>query len=179
MDILHSMQTEQVGLRAAIKSLVLFEHTFYMMTLFIVLSILVLIVFYIHQSNLFRLGLNIQKLSSHTIHKEQEKQILEIFHQISHQIGLKSLPALWIADHNFSNAFSSGVNENTALVVLTKGLIECLDLDEIKAVLTVLLLRIQLRETQLTQTVSFMSHRFLLFLICSFTKKFITIRKII
>ncbi|KTD43089.1 M48 family metalloprotease [Legionella parisiensis] len=162
IDILQGIVTEDLSLTWAIKSLILFGRPIYAAKITILLGIFVLFFFYAFHNKIIRLGLHIRNLFAQT-NNDCEKVILEEYRKIGKAIGLKHLPPLWVAEHEIVNAFCSGYNEKTSVVVVTRGLIERLTLPEIKAVLAVELYHIKFYDTQIIQAVSFISNGLIIF----------------
>jgi len=73
-------------------------------------------------------------LSMYGAKKLENKELEEIVSKLAKKMGIRK-PKLYIADISIPNAFATGRNEKNAVVVVTKGLIESLDKEEIECVL--------------------------------------------
>lgn len=162
IDILRGMIFDDLSLTMATKSLILFGRPAYVANATTTLSLLAIVFFYGCHHHIFHLGLT-HELLVHTVKNEHEHAILQHHQELSEKIGFAHVPTLSIAEHANVNAFASGFNDKNSTVVLTRGLIERLTLAEITAVLAVELYHIKLRDTQLTQIISFASHGLIVF----------------
>jgi Zn-dependent protease with chaperone function len=66
--------------------------------------------------------------------KHQYKWIYDIVHELTQKMGLP-MPKLWIIESPMANAFATGRNPDHASVVVTTGILDILELNELRGVL--------------------------------------------
>ena len=76
--------------------------------------------------------------------------------------GLQFMPKVYVIEADYMNAFASGLNEKSAMIAVTKGLLEKLDRDEVQAVIAHELSHIRHQDTRLILTVSVLTNLMLL-----------------
>ncbi len=65
----------------------------------------------------------------------EEKNILELIHQLARKAGLKTLPEVGIYNSPELNAFATGPSKNNSLLAVSSGLLEKMNRDQIEGVL--------------------------------------------
>ena len=118
-------------------------------------SCLLYFLFYVFHKKLILLGLPFRKIMCLD---SKEKELTEALNQQSNTLKLKYSPQLYIADVDMPNAFASGYREKNSFIVFTKGLIELLDINELKAVLAIQVSHIKLKNIKLTLAISLASN---------------------
>ena len=89
----------------------------------------------------FRFYTGIMLLGTHSkqITKEatdlQEKQLYNVVEEMKIAASMPSMPKVYLIEAAYMNAFASGINEETAMIAVTRGLINQLDRYELQAVI--------------------------------------------
>ncbi len=65
----------------------------------------------------------------------EEKNILELIHQLARKAGLKKLPEVGVYNSPELNAFATGPTKNNSLLAVSSGLLEKMNLNQIEGVL--------------------------------------------
>jgi heat shock protein HtpX len=91
-----------------------------------------------------------------------ERQLYNVVEEMKIAASLKFIPKVYIIEANYMNAFASGLGESTALVAITRGLLEKLDRDELQAVMAHELSHIRHNDIRLTMTVAILSNLMLI-----------------
>jgi heat shock protein HtpX len=91
-----------------------------------------------------------------------ETQLYNAVEEMKIAAGLQFMPKVYIIDADYMNAFASGLNEKSAMIAITKGLLEKLDRDEMQAVIAHELSHIRHQDTRLILTVSVLTNLMLL-----------------
>ncbi|MFM2322064.1 MAG: Protease HtpX [Pseudomonadota bacterium] len=65
----------------------------------------------------------------------EEKNILELIHQLARKAGLKTLPEVGIYNSPELNAFATGPSKNNSLLAVSSGLLDKMNRDQIEGVL--------------------------------------------
>lgn len=92
-----------------------------------------------------------------------EKQLYNVVNEMKIAAGLTYMPRVYIIEANYMNAFASGYSEKSALVAVTRGLMEKLNREELQAVMAHELSHIRHQDIKLTLTASILSN---IMLIC-------------
>jgi heat shock protein HtpX len=88
----------------------------------------------------------------------KEKQLYNIIEELKIAAGLVFMPKVYIIEADYMNAFASGYSEKSAMVAITRGLLEKLDRDEIQAVMAHELSHIRHMDIKLTLMASLLSN---------------------
>lgn len=91
-----------------------------------------------------------------------ETQLYNAVEEMKIAAGLQFMPKVYIIDADYMNAFASGLNEKSAMIAITAGLLEKLDRDEMQAVIAHELSHIRHQDTRLILTVSVLTNLMLL-----------------
>jgi len=87
-----------------------------------------------------------------------EKKLYNVVEEMKVAAGLKFMPKVFIIEANYMNAFASGYSEKSAMVAITRGLMEKLDRAEMQAVMAHELSHIRHNDIKLTLTVAVLSN---------------------
>ena len=123
-----------------------------------------LLVSYTLYDKLMLLGTDSRKITPETAHTLVEKQLYNVVQEMQISAGLRYMPKVFIIDAPYMNAFASGYSEKSAMVAITRGLIEKLNRDELQAVMAHELSHIRHLDIKLTLTASLLSNMTLIVL---------------
>lgn len=87
-----------------------------------------------------------------------EKQLYNIVEELKIAAGLAFIPKVYIIEADYMNAFASGYSERSAMVAITRGLLNRLDRDELQAVMAHELSHIRHSDIKLTLVVTVLSN---------------------
>src|SRR3990167_9158259 len=111
-------------------------------TLFPVATLIMLIiaaislwVSYLLSDKLMLLGTHYHEITSETAQNVNEQQLYNVIEEMKIAAGLRYMPKVYIIDANYMNAFASGYSEKSAMVAITRGLMDKLNRDELQAVI--------------------------------------------
>lgn len=104
------------------------------------------------------LGTDSREITPQTAANLQEQQLYNVIEEMKVAAGLKYMPKVYIMDANYMNAFASGYSEKSAMVAITRGLMEKLDRAEMQAVMAHELSHIRHLDIKLTLTVAVLSN---------------------
>ncbi|MCD6045508.1 MAG: hypothetical protein K0R48_671 [Gammaproteobacteria bacterium] len=91
-----------------------------------------------------------------------ETQLYNTVEEMKIAAGLQFMPKVYVIDADYLNAFASGLSEKTAMIAITRGLLQKLDRDEVQAVIAHELSHIRHQDTRLILTVSVLTNLMLL-----------------
>lgn len=104
------------------------------------------------------LGTDAREITLETAATLEEKKLYNVVEEMKVAAGLKFMPKVFIIDANYMNAFASGYSEKSAMVAITRGLMEKLDRAEMQAVMAHELSHVRHHDIKLTLTVAVLSN---------------------
>ncbi|KTD19120.1 Zn-dependent protease with chaperone function [Legionella lansingensis] len=122
------------------------------------LGIVSLLITYTLYDRIMLLGTNYRQITPETAKSLQEKQLYNVVEEMKVAAGLKYMPKVYLIEANYMNAFASGYSEKSAMVAMTRGLMEKLDRAEMQAVMSHELSHIRHHDIKLTLTVAVLSN---------------------
>lgn len=123
-----------------------------------------LFVTYTFADQLMLLGTDYHEINADTAKTPQEKQLYNVVEEMKIAAGLKYMPKVYIINADYMNAFASGYSEKSAMMAITRGLMEKLDRDELQAVMAHELSHIRHMDIKLTLTASLLANLTLMIL---------------
>jgi heat shock protein HtpX len=79
-----------------------------------------------------------------------ERQLLNIVEELKISAGMNYMPKVYIIEENYANAFASGYSQKSALIAVTRRLMNMLNRDELQAVVAHELTHIRNNDIKLT-----------------------------
>ena len=117
-----------------------------------------LFVTYVMYDKLMLLGTEYHEITPETAQNPQEKQLYNLVEEMKIAAGLRYMPRVFIIEADYMNAFASGYSEKSAMVAITRGLMEKLNRDEMQAVMAHELSHIRHLDIKLTLTASLLAN---------------------
>lgn len=117
-----------------------------------------LYVSYLFYDRLMLLGTEYHEITEQTAHNLEEKQLYHVIEEMRIAAGLHYMPRVFIIDADYMNAFASGYSEKSAMVAITRGLMQKLNRDELQAVMAHELSHIRHLDIKLTLTASLLAN---------------------
>lgn len=130
--------------------------------LMIGLAVVSLLVTYSLYDRIMLLGTDSREITAETAQTMQEKQLYHVVEEMKVAAGLQFMPKVFIIDADYMNAFASGYSEKSAMVAITRGLMDKLDRAELQAVMAHELSHIRHHDIKLTLTVAILSNLLLI-----------------
>ncbi len=127
-----------------------------------VLAIISIIVAFSLHDKLMLLGTEYREITPTTAQTLEEKQLYNVVDEMKTAAGLRYMPKVYIIDANYMNAFASGYSEKSAMVAITKGLLQKLNRSELQAVMAHELSHIRHHDIKLTLMASVLSNLMLM-----------------
>lgn len=124
----------------------------------IVIASVSLFVSYMLYDKLMLLGTEYHEVTPQTAHDTLEQQLYNVVEEMKIAAGLKYMPRVFIIEADYMNAFASGYSEKSAMVAITRGLIEKLNRDELQAVMAHELSHIRHLDIKLTLTATLLAN---------------------
>lgn len=121
-----------------------------------------LLVTYSMYDKIMLLGTEYIEITPNTAKTHEEKQLYNVVEEMKVASGLSYMPKVFIIQADYMNAFASGYSEKSAMVAITRGLMQKLTREEMKAVMAHELSHIRHHDIKLTLTVAVLSNIMLL-----------------
>lgn len=122
------------------------------------LAIISLLITFTLYDRIMLLGTDYKEITPETAQTIQEKQLYNVVEEMKVAAGLKFMPKVFLINADYMNAFASGYSEKSAMVAITRGLIEKLDRAELQAVMAHELSHIRHQDIKLTLAVAVLSN---------------------
>ncbi len=139
----------------ALITLKLMPYATIITTLIAIISLFVAFKFH---DRIMLLGTEYHEVTPENTTDLKEKQLYNIIEEMKVAAGLQYMPRVFIIEADYMNAFASGYSEKSAMVAITRGLLDKLDRDEIQAVMAHELSHIRHMDIKLTLMASILSN---------------------
>ena len=113
---------------------------------------------YLLYDRIMLLGTEYAEVTPQTAQTLAEQQLYNVVEEMKIAAGLQYMPRVFIIDADYMNAFASGYSEKSAMVAITRGLMEKLDRAELQAVMAHELSHIRHHDIKLTLMVAVLSN---------------------
>jgi heat shock protein HtpX len=117
-----------------------------------------LYVSYAFYDKLMLLGTEYHEINDKTASTVEEQQLYHVIEEMKISAGLRYMPKVFIIEADYMNAFASGYSEKSAMVAITRGLMQKLNRDELQAVMAHELSHIRHMDIKLTLTASLLAN---------------------
>ncbi|CAM2823302.1 zinc metalloprotease HtpX [Legionella worsleiensis] len=117
-----------------------------------------LLITYALYDRIMLLGTEYKEITPESAQTIQEKQLYHVVEEMKVASGLQFMPKVFIIEADYMNAFASGYSEKSAMVAITRGLMEKLDRAELQAVMAHELSHIRHHDIKLTLMVAVLSN---------------------
>lgn len=124
----------------------------------LVLAAVSLLVTYSLYDRIMLLGTEYKEITEQSAQSLEEQQVYHVVEEMKVAAGLHYMPKVFIINADYMNAFASGYSERSAMVAITRGLMEKLDRAELQAVMAHELSHIRHHDIKLTLTVTVLSN---------------------
>ncbi|CEK09521.1 zinc metalloprotease HtpX [Legionella hackeliae] len=125
-------------------------------------AVLSLFITYTLYDRIMLLGTDYRLITPGTAQSLEEKQLYNVVEEMKVAAGLKFMPRVYLIEANYMNAFASGYSEKSAMVAITRGLMEKLNRAEMQAVMSHELSHIRHHDIKLTLAVAVLSNLLLI-----------------
>ncbi len=115
-------------------------------------------------NRLMLLGTEYHEITPENAATLQEKQLYNVVEELKIAAGLQFMPKVYLIDADYMNAFASGYSEKSAMVAITRGLINKLNRSELQAVMAHEMSHIRRMDIKLTLMASVLANLILIVL---------------
>lgn len=154
------IQVEMVGqdVSYVLARLVAGDFVPYSMLIMGGIAVLAIMITYALYDKIMLLGTNSKLITPNTAMDQKETQLYNVVEEMKIAAGLHYMPQIHIIEANYMNAFATGYSEKSALVAITRGLLNKLDRNELMAVMAHELSHVRHMDIKLTLTVAVLSN---------------------
>ena len=117
-----------------------------------------LLITYSMYDRIMLLGTDSHEVTPETARNLEEKKLYNVVEEMKVAAGLQFMPKVYIIEANYMNAFASGYSEKSAMIAITRGLMQKLDRAELQAVMAHELSHIRHHDIKLTLMVAVLSN---------------------
>jgi len=117
-----------------------------------------LLVTYSFHDQLMLLGTEYREITPQTAQNVSEQQLYNVVEEMKIAAGLRYMPRVYLIEADYMNAFASGYSEKSAMIAITRRLMEKLDRSELQAVMAHELSHIRHMDIKLTLTASILAN---------------------
>lgn len=147
-----------------LKQLVTFQiFPYATLTMTIVAAISIFVTYGFHD-RIMLLGTDYHEITPETARNLQERQFYNVVEEMKVAAALHYMPKVYLIEADYMNAFASGYSEKSAMVAITRGLMEKLDRAELQAVMAHELSHILHQDIKLTLMASVLANLMLIVL---------------
>lgn len=150
--------TQYIPLSVTFHSLITFQIIPYATLLMGAVAAISIIITFAMHDKIMLLGTEYREITPHTAKSLEEKQLYNVVEEMKAAAGLRYMPKVYIIEADYMNAFASGYSEKSAMVAITRGLIQKLDRSELQAVMAHELSHIRHHDIKLTLIASVLSN---------------------
>ena len=127
-------------------------------TVMVVIAAISLFITYAFADQLMLLGTDYHEINPATAQTPAEKRLYNVVEEMQIAAGLRYMPKVYIINADYMNAFASGFSERSAMIAITRGLMDKLDRDELQAVMAHELSHIRHMDIKLTLTATLLAN---------------------
>ena len=124
-----------------------------------VASIMITLTFH---NKIIMMGTDYHEVTPESSQDLQEKQLYNVVEEMKVAAGLSYMPKIYIINADYMNAFASGFTEKSAMIAITRGLMNKLNRQELQAVMAHELSHIRHQDIKLTLMVGVLSNLMLM-----------------
>lgn len=132
---IYSGSYPQAPLSLLFFALITFKLTPYATIITGLIALISLWVTFTFADRLMLLGTEYHEVRPETARDLTEKQLYNVVEEMKVAAGLSYMPKVYLIEADYMNAFASGYSEKSAMVAITRGLINKLQRDELQAVM--------------------------------------------
>lgn len=155
---LYSGNYPNAPLSTVFKAIVTFKLTPYVTMITAAVAVVSLWIAFTFHDKLILLGSKHKELKADAPKTEKEQQLYNVVEEMKVAAGLHFMPRVFVIDAEYMNAFASGYSEKSALVAITRGLMDKLNRDELQAVMAHELSHIRHMDIKLTLMASVLAN---------------------
>ncbi len=161
---IYSEQYPRATIPQLFHALITFALTPYATIVMVAVAFISVFVTFALSDKLMLLGTEYREISPNSARSEKETQLYNVVDEMKIAAGLQYMPKVFVIEADYMNAFASGYSEKSAMVAITRGLMEKLNRSELQAVMAHELSHIRHMDIKLTLMASVLANLMLMVL---------------
>lgn len=149
-------------LSSCLSALMTFRYPPYATLILLVIAFISLLVTFAMYDTIMLLGTDSHEVTLEKACDLKEQQLYHVVEEMKVAAGLRFMPKVYIIEAEYMNAFATGYSEKSAMLAITRGLLEKCDRSELQAVMAHELSHIRHQDIRLTLTVAVLSNLMLI-----------------
>lgn len=121
-------------------------------------AVISLLITFSFHDQLMLMGTEYREITPNTAQNLTEQQLYNVIEEMKIAAGLNYMPRVYIIEADYMNAFASGFSEKSAMVAITRGLMQKLNRNELQAVMAHELSHIRHLDIKLTLMASVLAN---------------------
>lgn len=158
VDLAIAESTYKVPLEQIIMAFLRLQLIPYATLIMAAIAVVSLLITYTFYDRIMLLGTEYHEITPENAQNLEEKQLYNVVEEMKVAAGLRYMPRVFIIDADYMNAFASGFSEKSAMVAITRGLLQKLNRAEMQAVMAHEISHIRHLDIKLTLTVAILSN---------------------
>ena len=164
VDLYMHPEFHQIPILQALQLLVTFQVVPVATLILGVVAIISILITYSLHDRIMLLGTEYHEITLKSARSVEEQQLYNVTEELKIAAGLRYMPKVYLIEADYMNAFASGYSEKSALIAITRGLLQKLDRSELQAVMAHELSHIRHHDIKLTLMASVLSNIILIVL---------------
>ncbi len=148
----------QYPILVIVKAVVTFQLIPYATITMLGVAIIALLITFSMYDKIMLLGTDYKEIKPEGQNSIEEQQLYNVIEEMKVAAGLQFIPRVFVIEADYMNAFASGYSEKSAMVAITRGLLQKLDRSELQAVMAHELSHIRHHDIKLTLMASVLSN---------------------
>ena len=158
IDLYLHPELDKFSLSQAIWFLLTFKVTPVATLLLGGVAIISILITYAWHDRIMMLGTKWHEITAAKPRSLNEQQLYNVVEELKIAAGLRYMPKIYLIEADYMNAFASGYSEKSALIAITRGLLNKLERSELQAVMAHELSHIRHHDIKLTLMASVLSN---------------------
>lgn len=158
VDLYIHKQLMQFSLKDALMMLLTFKVIPAATLIMAGVAIISILITFAFHDKIILFGTDYFEVTPNSARTTQEQQLYNVVQEMQVAAGLRYMPKVFIIEADYMNAFASGYSEKSALIAITRGLLQKLERSELQAVIAHELSHIRHHDIKLTLMASVLSN---------------------
>jgi len=150
IDIYMHPELDQLPINQILEVLLTFKVIPFATLLLGMIAIISILITYSLHDRIMLLGTQYHEINLNNLRSSEERQLFNVTEELKIAAGLRYMPKIYLIEADYMNAFASGYSEKSALIAITRGLLNKLERSELQAVIAHELSHIRHHDIKLT-----------------------------
>jgi heat shock protein HtpX len=151
-------QYPSLPIKESLQALITFQKAPYATLIMLIVAVVSLLITYAWYEKIMLLGTDSHEITGKNTESLKEQQLYHVVEEMKVAAGLGFMPKVYVIEADYMNAFATGFSEKSAMLAITRGLMEKCNRAELQAVMAHELSHIRHQDIRLTLTVAVLSN---------------------